>query len=174
MASDFDPLAARRAIGMSEINAGIDYASKLLEYGLRPHLICWTYPQKRGEAELAIVTPLVELVGPLTIYEVLFKAYDAATLPREIDPFRVTLYGDRSNLGIDLVNAVHSLGYVGRYISKNGKPMDPGRTEIISGVMDPVVIPGYAVIYLDDKQLAGLEHLGKWKRFEKAALKAAA
>lgn len=173
MASVFDPLAPRRAIGLSEVAAGIDYAGKLLEYGLRPHLICWTFPHGRGEAELAIVTPLVELVGPLSIYQVLFAAYDAATLPREIDPFRITLYGDKSNLGIDLVNAVHGAGFVGQHFLKDGAPVSVDATDIVSGFVDPVTIPGYGIIYLDDAKLPGVEHLGKWRRFEKEALKAA-
>lgn len=174
MASILDPLAPRRAIGLNDVLAGIDYTSKLIEFGLRPHLVCWTYPHARGEAELAIVTPLVELVGPLSIYEVLFAAYDAATLPREIDPFRITLYGDKSNLGIDLVSAVHRAGIVGRYFMKEGEAVSMDRTDIISGIVDPVSIPGYGVIYLDDAKFPGVEHLGKWRRFEKEALKTAA
>lgn len=174
MASVLDPLAPRQAIGLNDVLAGIEYTGKLLEFGLRPHLVCWTYPHSRGEPELAIVTPLVELVGPLSIYEVLFAAYDAATLPRTIDPFKITLYGDKSNLGIDLVSAVHRAGIVGRHVMKDGRVVGMEQTDIVSGIMDPVSIPGYGVIYLDDTKLPSVEHLGKWRRFEKEALKSAA
>ena len=79
--------------------AGQEYLEALRNLGFEPSVLCWIVEQTEGDAyekRLAVVTSLVDRMGPSTIYELLFKAYDAAATPQLIDPFIVALYSPLS------------------------------------------------------------------------------
>jgi len=56
----------------------------------------WTIPKGGNghlDVQLCIVSRLIEAAGTKTIYDLLFKAYDRAGTPQDIDPWIVSLYG---------------------------------------------------------------------------------
>ncbi|WIA55460.1 hypothetical protein N6H05_20895 [Sphingobium sp. WTD-1] len=94
-------------VGPAEIRAGRDYLHALQRLGLEPQVMCWMYEMldDRFEKRLGIVTSWVDRMGPALLYELLFKAYDAAATPRDIDPFIVQLYSPDSHAGAALYRA---------------------------------------------------------------------
>lgn len=94
--------AAERALDGARVAAGEEYLAALKRLGLEPDALCWVYDPDSDETHLAIVTSMAERVGGLSIYKLLFRAYEAAATPREIDPFIVSVYGPRSDFGARL------------------------------------------------------------------------
>lgn len=99
----------------AEIEAGRAYLAALQRLGLQPEAMCWLFTPERnadgviledessaGSLTLAIVSKFAEYAGPAAVYELLFRAYDAAALPKEVDPFSVTVFGPHSSAGLTL------------------------------------------------------------------------
>lgn len=112
-----DPLAAaaERALDEARLLAGKEYLAALANLGLDPDVLCWVYDADRGEMQLAIVTSMAERIGSLSIYKLLFRAYEAAATPREVDPFIVSVYGPKSDFGMKLRQTLGGFGKRGRF-----------------------------------------------------------
>jgi hypothetical protein len=65
----------------ARFSAGARYCGALIDLDFDPEIVSWIYISSEDRIELAIVTSMVDRIGPLAIYEMLFKAYDAAALP---------------------------------------------------------------------------------------------
>jgi hypothetical protein len=142
--------------------AGFEYGKKLLELGFEPHILAWTYPARERQAQFAIVSSLVDLVGPLRIYDLLFKAYDTSVLPRTIDPFVISLYSPKSDFGADLIRRIPSA--VDDLLARNVDPL--GGSMILIGINDPVSVPPYGIVYVRPERRAGQRMMEQWRRFE--------
>ena len=78
--------------------AGHDYLASLRAHGLHPDGLAWALGAN-GDFYLLMVTSLVDRVGPRTVYDTLFKAYDHAVTPSTIDPWIVTVFSPKSEFG---------------------------------------------------------------------------
>lgn len=71
--------------------AGRDYVEALERLHVAINAAMWGINDAR-QVELLLVSDLVDQVGPRTMYDALFKAYDLAKTPRSIDPWIVTVH----------------------------------------------------------------------------------
>ena len=74
------------------LRAGADYLASLQKLGLDPNCLFWADDEVVRHPVLVLVTRQFDRVGPLALSELLFKAYDAAATPREINPFVLRLH----------------------------------------------------------------------------------
>lgn len=74
------------------LRAGADYLAALQKLGLNPECLFWADDEVVGHSVLVLVTHHFDRVGPLALSDLLFRAYDAAATPREINPFVLRLH----------------------------------------------------------------------------------
>jgi hypothetical protein len=74
------------------LTAGDDYLRALQRLGLDPDALFWVYDDQMSQFVLVVATPLFDFKGPYEISRTLFKAYNYAATPQEIDPFVVRLH----------------------------------------------------------------------------------
>ena len=74
------------------MQAGADYLAALQNLGLDPECLFWAEDEVVGHPVLVLVTRQFDRAGPLSLSRLLFKAYNAAATPREIDPFVLRLH----------------------------------------------------------------------------------
>ena len=124
--------------------AGADYLRALRRLGFEPDVCCWTLelPQTRDakqafEKHLALVSSLADRVGSRAIYELLFKAFDSAATPREIDPFNVSLYSPASAGGMALLRATTR-----EHLEETRRQMMVRQGPTPEGVSPIMVMPG--------------------------------
>lgn len=89
--------------------AGQEYATALKDLGMKPQAVCWIHSwldESTTEKRLAVVTSMVDRVPPKEVYDLLFRAYDLAATPREIDPFIVELFSPESWWGFYIQRTV--------------------------------------------------------------------
>jgi len=147
--------------------AGAEYADALQKLGLDPDVMCWIYISAEDRIELAIVSSMVDRVGSLPIYDLLFKAYDASALPQEIDPFEVSLYSPNTRMGVDLLNSVKvtedgMLPNDGSY-----PPAHVTRAWINIGIMEPMVVPGLGVYRVKHTIRNADQDRARWQTFQR-------
>ena len=97
-----------------ELRAGREYLDALRSLKFEPDILCWVVENDGMDSNfgnlhnrLAIVTSLVDRVGPAKIYDLLIEAYTLAVTPREIDPFQISVYSPHSRDGQYLVDNTH-------------------------------------------------------------------
>ncbi|MGW8820428.1 hypothetical protein, partial [Heyndrickxia sporothermodurans] len=71
------------------IKAGRAYYEALGKLGFHPEGLLWAYGYEEQSFRLWLVWSGLDQYGPLAISKLLFRAYRAAALPSEIDPFTV-------------------------------------------------------------------------------------
>jgi hypothetical protein len=72
--------------------AGRDYLGALTRLGLEPDALFWAWDESVGGFVLVLATDFFDFKGPLEVSRLLFKAYNLAATPREIDPFIIRLH----------------------------------------------------------------------------------
>ncbi|MCA0203013.1 MAG: hypothetical protein LCH92_01615 [Proteobacteria bacterium] len=80
------------------LKAGAEYQGKLAKLGLRPEAMMWAYAFEEKQFLLWIVWSGLDRFGPLAIQRLLFQAYNASALPKEIDPFSVVIHSPRESV----------------------------------------------------------------------------
>lgn len=83
---------ATQPLEIGHLEIGSAYLHALQSLGLDPDALFWAYDEVVGETVLVLVTSQFDHVGPLALSETLFKAYNLAGTPKEIDPFIVRLH----------------------------------------------------------------------------------
>jgi hypothetical protein len=168
MALDYEKVTERARSFFSEsvrFPAGAEYLRALTSLGLDPDVMCWIYISSEDRMELAIVTTMVDRIGPLPIYELLFKAYDASALPHEIDPFEVSLYSPNTRMGIDLMSIkVTNEGMI--YNDGSFPPTHITAAWINIGIMEPMIVPGVGVYRVKHTVRNADQDRVRWNRFK--------
>nr|WP_317893687.1 hypothetical protein [uncultured Sphingomonas sp.] len=82
------------------LEAGAEYDRGLRELGLRVDALLWGAFGPDETLGLAFVWSGVERFGPLSVAKILFEAYSASALTREIDPFLVQILSPTFGLGL--------------------------------------------------------------------------
>lgn len=78
------------------LKAGKEYLTALQSLGLYPDVLGWGTDLATGEWQLVMLTSIVEVGGPLALNRLLFQAYNMGATPKEISPFIVRVFGDRT------------------------------------------------------------------------------
>lgn len=154
---------AEGALDAQRVQAGKEYLDALHRLGLEPDVLCWVYDAIDNEIELAIVTSMAERVESLQIYRLLFRAYEAAATPREIDPFIVSIYGSNSFFGITLRENISDLTADGAFSSpENAKRF----VTVIQGSAGFKVVLARGVYARKELRRSAAEDLRRWGRFK--------
>lgn len=164
MAPDPAVGAAERALDAARVGAGKEYLAALNALGLKPDVLCWVYEVEEGEMQLAIVTSMAERVGGLSIYKLLFRAYEAAATPREINPFIVSVYGPKSNFGVKLRRVLGGL-------AERGTFSVPERAALFTltdtGASGRRVVLGRGVYVASEGRRSAAEDLKRFRHFQR-------
>jgi len=165
---------ARSLMTENRLAAGGDYLKALLHLGLDPDIMAWVYVARDREMELALVTTLVDRIGPKPIYDLLFRAYELAGTPRSVDPFVVSLYSPNMAFAIDLKTYLR--------IPESGW-LDPGaelarvhvsKAWFVIGFTDQKLIFGPGIYRVKSKQNHADVDFARWRKFEQNVLALAA
>lgn len=145
--------------------AGFEYSAALEKLGFDPEIVCWIYMSAEDRVELAIITTMVDRIGPLPMYELLFEASGASALPREIDPFEVSLYSPNTRMGVELLS---SLGVDGEgLIAVGAAPADDGpRDWIVIGTLEPMIVPRAGLYRVKQTIRNADQDRARWQRFK--------
>lgn len=72
--------------------AGGRYLDAVRKLGFDPKTALWIFDEKELAFNLAFITDIVDRVGSLRMYDVLFGAYEKAVTPSDFDPWIVALF----------------------------------------------------------------------------------
>lgn len=158
-------LMMRELLTAAHLDAGADYCQALLGLGLDPDIMAWVYEANSKTLSLAIVTSLVDRIGPKSIYDVLFKAYDIAATPRAIDPFVVSLYSPNMDLAVDLRNnlKVDDDGFLD--FGPRNAPSHIQGVAFHIGYAEPKAVLGVGVYRVRRQRMNADQDRGRWRRF---------
>jgi hypothetical protein len=92
---------------LSYMDSGREYEASLRKLGLRPDGLAWGWDGIEQGFFLFLIWGGVDIVGPLSVGEVLFKAYNHSALPKEIDPFRVMAVGPKHAVAAAMIDSWH-------------------------------------------------------------------
>lgn len=169
MAVDYSKVIDRAEHFFSEtvrFPAGAEFASSLAKLGLDPEILCWVYISSEDRIELAIVTSMVDRVGPLPIYEILFKAYDASALPKEVNPFEVSLYSPNTRMGVDLLNSLNVTNEGMIPTDGSMPPFHVTQSWITVGILEPMIVHGAGVYRVKNTIRNADQDHARWRRFK--------
>ncbi len=106
---------------MKHLKAGADYLAAIQALGLDPDALFWARDEVTKQYVLVMVTPFFDFKGPYAISQLLFRAYNNAGTPRDIDPFIIRLHSPDHTIVNKLVPYIR--GAIVRVIDeKTAKP----------------------------------------------------
>jgi len=85
-------------IGVARLKAGKAYLTAIKSLGLDPDALCWAFDSIIGHFVLVLITPMFDFKGPYEISKLLFRAYNLAGTPEDIDPFIIRLHSPDHNI----------------------------------------------------------------------------
>lgn len=141
------------------LKAGANYLAALRALGLEPEALFWAWDRVETRFVLMLVTRYFDIVGPAEVSKLLFKAYNKACTPREIDPFILRLHSPDHTMIRTLTDAVSSLQI---------QLVDTGEIvgeDVISSVFDTghIAFPMKDIYVWKDVRRPGVDLLRKWK-----------
>lgn len=145
--------------------AGADYLAALRKHGVTPQALSWAVDDDE-QFHLLMVTSLVDRLGPSSIYDELFRAYERAVTPTSIDPWIVTLFSPHSAFGHEfLTSPIVGLGFSAEFRDVQGHIVPDAITHEIN--IKPFRLrPDWIYLRIAEKRSA--EHqLRSWHRFVK-------
>jgi hypothetical protein len=162
---------AAPAIDQRQIDAGFEFDKTLTELGLDANGVLWAFDRDLDHHVLVVITDFFDFKGPLEISKALFAAYNAAILPKEIDPFIVQLYSTRQPFARNLLDfAGNRADYVDEETGEK-KPLD----DLIElGVGSLAFKQNWVIKRLIKSDRKSAELSRRWKRFEANVEKIAA
>ena len=148
------------AILEPRMKPGGDFLTALQGLGLDPDALFWAVDAKDGAVILVLVTSHFDYAGPLEVSRALFKAYNAAATPKEIDPFIVRLHSPRQSIYKSIKNILKpAMNMV------DGTSVAIGEDQIF--VFGGLQVPISGVLKRPKRLSASssLDHGRKWARF---------
>ncbi len=143
--------------------AGLAYAAALRKLGLDPEALFWARDDLSNELILVLVTRFFDHVGPLALSELLFKAYNAAGTPKEIDPFIVDLHSPNHHM---IRSVKESLDKFKEQIVDTGKLKSPDMTGAFLST-GTISIPLEEIYFWKDSRGPGVDLVRRWNFFER-------
>lgn len=153
------------------LKAGEEYLAALMKLGLTPEFLAWGQETNTQNWVLVMVTPTLEVGGPLAMNELLFKAYNTHATPQEISPFIVRVYGNRT-LVAPLLKQLASVDVTNMKAQKVDKrthaPIgEPHTIEMIGQTFDDVHIKSANIYKISRRAPKGHDQRVKeWLRFK--------
>lgn len=149
--------------------AGQHYLKALLALGMDPVALFWAFDRKVDSFVLVLITEFFDYKGPYEISKLLFKAYNAAATPREIDPFIIRLHSpaQKAIRNFRIPTHIYNVDQTGRPV---GEP-----AELKSATVGDLIVSGdwvYKFGKPSKKKSTELSRL--WSRFERNIEKLAA
>jgi hypothetical protein len=114
------------------LTAGREYGIALADLGLDPHALFWAFDEEEDQHILVLITDFFDFKGPLEISKQLFRAYNAAATPKEIDPFVIRLHSVNQPVGRSLLSFAGGGWEINKIDKTTGKPI--GESMKVSGV----------------------------------------
>ena len=139
--------------------AGASYLAALRALGLDPEALFWAWDRAEDRYVLMLVTRYFDIVGPAEVSKLLFKAYNKARTPKEIDPFILRIHSPDHRMIRALTDAIDGFRI---------QMVDTGKIaseEVISSVFDtgPMAFPMKDIYVWKDVRRPGVDLLRKWK-----------
>lgn len=95
----------RYTLSPEHVTAGHEYLASLRKLGLDPEGLMWARDETIDEFVLVLITTHFDYAGPLEIYRLLTRAYNASATPSEIAPFIVRLHSPKQVIVTELRKA---------------------------------------------------------------------
>lgn len=97
--------------------AGERYIKAIEQLGFSVEYALWTISteaESSSDIQLSIVSKMIETAGTKAVYALLFKAFEHAATPPEIDPWIVSLYGSQTKFADHLTSIpmLHDVGFM--------------------------------------------------------------
>jgi hypothetical protein len=157
-------------LDVSRRSAGSHYLVALRKLGLEPAALFWAYDTVVKSFVLVLITEFFDYKGPYEISKLLFKAYNAAATPREIDPFIIRLHSpaQSSIRNLRIPTHLHPVD------QKTGKPTGEA-AEIKHYKLGDLIVSGQWVYKFGRSPKKKSVELGRqWSRFERNVMELAA
>lgn len=149
------------------LEAGREYNASLRALGLRAEMVTWGFDFDIEAFQLVVVWGGVDKFGPLAVTQLLFDAYNASALPKEIDPFSVIAVGLKNPVATTL-NHFRT--------EKDSKAFQmSGKTPSATGDIDPQLhLEREWIVSMAPKPKSSLEVNKDWRRFSQTVASLAA
>lgn len=148
--------------------AGRKFLDQLGALGLHPEGLLWVYDCRQQEFQLQLLWSGVDRYGPYSLTKLIFSAYRAAALPRDIDPFSIHVRSPKFGAGGGMMNVIRG---VAKY---QNRPEEWMMTEG-DDVNNPVYRARVSWIYrLATKPQSPTNVVRDWKRFNESVTALAA
>ena len=170
---------AQNTLAVEKHQAGVEYLAALRSLGLDPEALFWAKDTVVGEDVLILVTSLFDFAGPLELSELLFRAYNLAATPREVDPFILRLHSPRHTAIREMAHRFGDGTRIKMPMMFAFKQPIPGIHEIrLAALSMGADVTAYAdAIYqfdLSEKIVPYADASRRWRRFQKHVDKLAA
>lgn len=129
----------------SRFRAGERYIRAIEGLGFSVEYALWTISaesQAGSDIQLSIVSRMIETAGTKAVYELLFKAFEYAATPREIDPWIVSLYGTRTKFA-DHLPSIPLMQDIGFMTVKTDDGLVNHETPVWHQVLDRLTRPSW-------------------------------
>lgn len=139
------------------LTAGQKFLDEFRTLGFDPEAALWAYDSEVGYPVLLLASDAFDAVGPLVMAEAIFRAYRAALIPPEIDPFHVRLHSPEQTFFRSLAE--------GRMRDSLGRDQ-----KLVTIVMQNTPLSfrmGWVYKFDLPKKVTTLEATRRWRRFER-------
>lgn len=177
------------------LKAGQEYLDALRKLRLNPEGLLWSRVNEiethtdsvtgepveldgpSGDWHLVLVTGALDEGGPISMQELLFKAYDASATPKEISPFIVEVMSAKSPFVSHLINVLNNPFGPSAIISNgpDGKP----RHHPVDNFVGQQMVAGLWfdrkwIYHLNGMKLRHAERQKRWREFKRSVNELAA
>lgn len=162
---------AEEEIDEARLNAGAEYLDALRKLGLNPDGLLWGFDVRHQSWVLVLITSFFDYAGPLELSKLLFRAYELAGTPKDIDPFIVRLHSPKQRIIRDLDHMLQTRIKVrdidveaGRW----GEVYEAGEKAKITWVAEgDISVPLHAIYRFSTKGKGSVDVSRRWKFFTK-------
>ncbi|MCJ2096170.1 hypothetical protein MKK67_27265 [Methylobacterium sp. J-072] len=151
------------------LRAGAEYRDTLKRLGLDPEGLLWAYDRSLNAFVLVLVTAHLDFAGPLQMYRLLTRAYNASVTPALIDPFIVRLHSPKQEIARALREGYGLDITIGPFVPDD-PTIDPSSVSVETRITLDVGDLSFAhewVYQLRDQKMPPAERSRHWRRFEK-------
>lgn len=154
-----------RKMLIPRVEPGFRFVQALVSRQFPLEMAAWYYDPEPDEVRLAVVSSVVDKIGPAAIYKTLFDAFNAAVTPPEINPMIIDVFSPFTATGRDLMK-------VG--IAQSILPLkDRKNFDTIIGISADRMIVCSPGVYVVPTIVPRNEAARRFKEFEKIIQKAA-
>lgn len=157
------------------LSAGQDYAAAMEKLGFDMQALFWAYDLEIETHVLVLITDFFDHMGPLEISRKLFRAYNLAATPQNIDPFVIRLHSPQQTAAREYLNFVRS-GWTIQKVTKAGdrEPVDVQAKILSLDTYGLHLRPEWAIRLWPQPKRSSVDISRRWQRFSRNLEKLAA